>query len=160
MFVLLLCTGCDDSKAAKTDEHGLVGAWRSHLQLQSGALATIRDLEFMYVFNSGGTLTESSNYDAAPPVPPAYGAWRSLGQNRYEARYEFYMTRSATPEEGIAASGGWLPAGRGVFLETITLSADGNAFTSELKYELFDQSGKPAAGAGSGTGSAERMTVQ
>ena len=36
----------------------------------------MKDLEFMYVFNVGGTMTASSNYDGAPPVPPAYGVWR------------------------------------------------------------------------------------
>jgi hypothetical protein len=40
----------------------------------------------MYVFNTGGTMTESSNYDGAPPVPPAYGVWRSVGPNEFEAK--------------------------------------------------------------------------
>ena len=71
---LLLPTGCtlpSRSDTPRSDE--LVGAWRSNVQFKSGAFASITDLEFMYVFNAGGTLTESSNYDGVPPVPPAYG---------------------------------------------------------------------------------------
>ena len=67
-LVLIVVVGC-----ATPDNGDLVGAWRSKLQFQSGDFAAIRDLEFMYVFNPGGTMTESSNYDAAPPA----GAKRS-----------------------------------------------------------------------------------
>jgi hypothetical protein len=42
----------------------------SNLQFQSGTFASIKDLAFLYVFNEGGTMTESSSYDAAPPVAP------------------------------------------------------------------------------------------
>lgn len=52
----------------------LVGAWRSQIRFNGGSFAEIKDLQFMYVFNAGGTMTESSNYDGAPPVPPAYGS--------------------------------------------------------------------------------------
>lgn len=70
---VLLATAC----AAPADRKSpLVGAWRSSLQFESGAFAAIKDLEFMYVFNEGGTMMESSNYDGAPPVPPAYGVWQ------------------------------------------------------------------------------------
>src|SRR6476660_1278974 len=67
----------------------LMGEWRAQLQFSSGAFASIKDLEFMYSFNQGGTMTESSNYDASPPVPPAYGIWRKVGDRQYEAKYEF-----------------------------------------------------------------------
>jgi len=50
----------------------LVGAWQGKIQFTTGAFADTKDLEFMYAFNAGGTMAESSNYDAAPPVPPAY----------------------------------------------------------------------------------------
>ena len=40
----------------------LAGAWRGKVQFTSGAFAEIKDLEFMYAFNAGGTMTESSNY--------------------------------------------------------------------------------------------------
>ena len=69
--------------ASDTASPDLVGEWRAQLQFTSGAFASIKDLEFMYVFNQGGTMTESSNYDASPPVPPAYGIWRKVGNREF-----------------------------------------------------------------------------
>ncbi len=135
----------------------LVGQWRARLQFTSGAFATIKDLEFMYVFNQGGTMTESSNYDAAPPVPPAYGIWRRLGEREFEVKYQFYVTKAPSAFAEIARGGGWEPAGRGVFLERITLAEDGRTFSSKIEYEQFDPSGKPAAGGGKATGRGVRL---
>jgi hypothetical protein len=59
----------------------------------------------------GGTMTESSNYD---PAPRAYGIWRETGQNEYEAKYKFYLTKALPRAPGGSNSDGWLPAGRGV----------------------------------------------
>ncbi len=137
------------SDAAPAD---LVGAWRAQLQFTSGAFAPIEDLEFMYVFNQGGTMTESSNYDASPPVPPAYGIWRRVGPNVFEAKYEFYVTRAPAAFGEIAKGGGWGPAGRGVFVERITLSEDGESFTSKITYDQFDAAGQRGEGGGEATG--------
>jgi hypothetical protein len=134
----------------------LIGAWRSSIQFSTGAFASIRDLEFMYVYNVGGTLTESSNYDGAPPVPPAYGVWRALGPNEFEARYEFYVT-APSPPETFKTGAGWLPSGRGVFTERITLAADSNSYTSTIKYDALDVKGQPAEGGGEATGKAVRI---
>ena len=153
VLALFALAGCSVSKQPNdqsAEEIPLVGAWRASLQFETGALSTYKDMEFMYVFNAGGTMTESSNYDAAPPVPPAYGIWKRSGPKEYQAKYEFYMTRAAGATETAAASGGWLPAGRGTLVETITLSADGNSFSSNIRYEFVDQAGRPAAGGGSG----------
>lgn len=135
----------------------LVGQWRASLQFTSGAFAPVKDLEFMYVFNQGGTMTESSNYDAAPPVPPAYGIWRRLGEREFEVKYQFYVTKAPSAFAEIARGGGWEPAGRGVFLERITLAEDGRTFSSKIEYEQFDPSGKPAAGGGKATGRGVRL---
>jgi len=135
----------------------LAGEWRATLQFRDGAFAPIGDLEFMYVFHAGGTMMESSNYDASPPVPPAYGIWRRVGPSRFEAKYEFYATKAPAALEEITKGGGWLPAGRGVFLETITLSDDGEAFTSTIRYDAFDQAGKPIEGGGTATGQGVRL---
>ena len=134
----------------------LIGAWRSSLQFSTGAFASIQDLEFMYVFNAGGTLTESSNYDGAPPVPPAYGTWRALGPGEFEAKYEFYVTAPAPPD-AFKTGAGWLPSGRGVFTERITLAPDGQTFTSTIRYEAFDVKGQPVTGGGEATGRAVRI---
>ena len=135
----------------------LVGEWREQLQFTSGAFAAIKDLEFMYVFNQGGTMTESSNYDASPPVAPAYGIWRKVGLREFEAKYEFYVTKAPAAFDEIAKGGGWGPVGRGVFVERITLSADRKSFTSRIKYEQFDTAGKPAEGGGEAMGKGARL---
>jgi hypothetical protein len=136
----------------------LMGEWRAQLQFTSGAFASTKDLEFMYVFNQGGTMTESSNYDASPPVPPAYGIWRKVGDREFEAKYEFYVTKPPANFEEISKGGGWGPGGRGVFVERITVSADGKSFTSKIKYDQFDTTGKPAEGGGEATGRGVKLT--
>ena len=110
----------------------LVGEWRAELQFTSGAFAAVKDLEFMYAFNQGGTMTESSNYDASPPVPPAYGIWRKVSDREFEAKYEFYVTRAPGGFGEIAKGGGWAPAGRGVFVERIKTMGDLRAKLPEL----------------------------
>jgi len=135
----------------------LQGEWRAQLQFTSGAFAPIKDLEFMYSFNQGGTMTESSNYDASPPVPPAYGIWRKVGDLEFEAKYEFYVTKAPAAFEEITKGGGWGPAGRGIFVERITLSKDGKSFTSKIKYDQFDTAGKPSEGGGVATGKGVKL---
>jgi hypothetical protein len=153
-IVLLGGVGLAASHTASPD---LAGEWRAQLQFTTGAFAPIKDLEFMYVFNQGGTMTESSNYDASPPVPPAYGIWRKVSDKEYEAKYEFYVTKPPANFDEIAKAGGWGPAGRGIFVEKITLSADGKSFTSKIKYDQFDTAGKPAEGGGVATGKGVRL---
>jgi hypothetical protein len=135
----------------------LVGQWRARLEFRDGDFAAFGDLEFMYVFNAGGTMTESSNYDAAPPVPPAYGIWRRVGPERFEAKYEFYPTSVPNSLEAITAGGGWRCAGRGLFTETITVAADGATFASVIVYEAFDEAGEPVAGGGVASGRGVRL---
>jgi len=135
----------------------LVGEWRAQLQFSTGAFATIKDLEFMYVFSQGGTMIDSSNYDASPPVPPAYGIWRKVGGREFEAKYEFYVTKAPAAFDEIVKGGGWGPAGRGVFVERITVAEDGKSFTSKIKYDQFDAAGKPAEGGGEATGKGVKL---
>jgi len=144
--------------ASDTAALDLTGEWRAQLKFSSGAFVTMKDLEFMYSFNQGGTMTESSNYDASPPVPPAYGIWRKVGNKEFEAKYEFYVTKAPGAFEEISKGGGWGPAGRGVFVERITLSDDGKSFTSKIKYDQFDTAGKPAEGGGEATGRGVKLT--
>jgi hypothetical protein len=141
LFAGLLATGCAPQE--KTGGNELVGAWRGKVQFTSGALTAVKDLEFMYVFNAGGTMTESSNYDGAPPVPPAYGVWRRTGPRQFEATYEFTITKSPASFEDITKGGGWMPAGHGVLVERIILSEDGRSFISTIKYDAFDKAAKP-----------------
>lgn len=160
MVALLGLFGCPPPKAPAANEPAgpdLQGEWRAQLQFTSGAFAPIKDLEFMYSFNHGGTMTESSNYDAAPPVPPAYGIWRKTGPKDFEAKYEFYVTKAPAAFDEIAKGGGWGLAGRGVFVEHITLSDDGKSFTSTIKYDQFGVDGKPAEGGGAATGKGVKL---
>ncbi|HTL99553.1 MAG TPA: hypothetical protein VL503_00355 [Candidatus Omnitrophota bacterium] len=145
--------GCSPGGASRA---ALVGAWRSSVRFDSGAFAPIQDLEFMYVFHDDGTLTESSNYDAAPPVPPAYGVWRTIRPNEFEARYEFYATSPSAPD-AFKSGAGWIPSGRGVLTERIRLSDDGGSFTSTIQYQALDRAGKPAEGGGIAKGRGTKM---
>jgi hypothetical protein len=128
-----------------------VGAWRSNLQFQTGTFASIKDLAFLYVFNEGGTMTESSNYDAAPPVAPAYGVWRQVGPGRFEAKYVFFLTKPPARLDEITTGGGWLPSGYGVFTESLQLATDGQSFTSTIAYAAFDASRKQGPDSGRAT---------
>jgi hypothetical protein len=126
----------------------LVGAWRASVQFRGGMLAPIKDLEFLYVFNAGGTMTESSNYDATPPVPPAYGEWRQTGPDQFVAKYVFFTTSPPSDVKSLATGGGWPPAGSGVLTERITLAADGRSYRSSITLDMFDRAGKAAEGGG------------
>jgi hypothetical protein len=161
MSVLLLASACANTPAQPApdpaDRDRLVGAWRSQVRFTSGTLAEMKDLEFLYVFNAGGTMTESSNHDGAPPGPPAYGVWKSTGPRKYEAKYVFYLTKAPATFDDVANGGGWLPAGHGVLTERITLSADGNSYRSTISYTAFDRNGNRAEGGGEGDGTAARI---
>ncbi len=156
---LASCHKDASSPYRSSPDAALVGAWVARVQFHSGALADMHDLKFMYVYNAGGTLTESSNYDGAPPVPPAYGVWKALGGNRFRTRYAFFINRAPQSFADIAHGGGWLPAGHGVLTETLTLSADGKTYTSKMDYAAFDANGKPMAGGGRASAKGIRMDL-
>lgn len=58
----------DPSKSAPQTPAGssLNGAWQGNVQFTNGPFAPVKDLRFLYVYNAGGTMTESSNYDGVP----------------------------------------------------------------------------------------------
>ncbi len=155
---LLLLGGCTGSSTpAPAAVSPLVGAWENRLQFSSGDMAAIKDFRFLYSFNLGGTMTESSDYDGAPPVPPAYGVWHEIGPNKFEAKYVFYQTKPPASFKEISSGSGWLPTSRGILTERINLAADGNSFESTLTYEPFDMSDKPVKGGGEGKGHGSRI---
>jgi hypothetical protein len=161
VLAALLATSARAGGTAAAPQAGaaqLTGAWRARMHFVSGAFAEVKDLEFMYVYDSGGTLTESSNYDAAPPVPPAYGIWRPTGAGHFQSKYVFYVTKAPASFADITKGGGWSPDGSGVFTEKITLSADGNSYTAQVSYVAYDVNGKQAAGGGEGTATGTRIT--
>ena len=141
LFALLFAVAfsCGENK---NQTENLVGAWKGKVQFRTGEFAQVKDLEFMRVFNHGGTMTESSNYDGVPVVPPAYGIWKKTGDKRYDARYEFYFTKIPDTYEDARKVGGFPPAGYGILIEKITLSDDGKSFQSTINWDAFDQTGK------------------
>jgi hypothetical protein len=160
VFALALTAGAMPGTClaqAANDSDDLAGAWRGAMQFTTGGFAGTKDLELMYAFAAGGTMTESSNYDAAPPVPPAYGVWRKVGARKYEAKYQFFQTRVVSSADQLVKVGGWAPNGYGVISQTFTLSADGMTFDSRATLELFDQQGKPMAGGGEATAKGARI---
>jgi hypothetical protein len=142
---------------AQSGSDNLEGAWRGKIRFTSGAFAELKDLEYMYAFAAGGTMTESSNYDAVPPVPPAYGVWKKIGARKYEAKYQFYQTKAVSSADELVKGGGWLPDGYGTLTQKFTLSADGNSFDSTITLEMFDKQGKAGAGGGEATASGTRI---
>lgn len=135
----------------------IVGAWHAKVQFVEGPFAAVKDLEFFYSFNVGGTMTESSNYDGAPPVPPAYGVWRETGPNSFEARYHYFNSKPPAKFGDITAFGGWTPNGHGELVEKFTMAADGDSFESEMSLQMFDASGKPIEGGGKAKGTGTRI---
>jgi hypothetical protein len=89
-------------------------------------------------------------------VPPAYGIWRSSGPNEFEAKYEYFAT-AASPPPDFMKGAGWPPAGRGIFIEKITLAPDGESFVSTIRYEAVDVSGEAVAGGGTARGRGARI---
>lgn len=162
LLAAALIVGCASSRSKNEADLSpaspLVGAWRATIDFEQGAFAAIEDLEFMYVFNAGGTMTESSNYDGAPPVPPAYGIWRETGPRQYEAKFAFYATKPPASLDAIAGGGGWFPAGHGEFIEKITLSENGQSFESVITYNGFDQAGRPTESGTRASGRGTRIT--
>ena len=159
---VLILAGCGNSPSTQTavsaDRGNLVGAWRSKIVFQSGPLAEMKGLEFLYAYNAGGTMTESSNYDeAANSSPPAYGVWKPTGPRTFETKCVFYTTRAPEPGDGAAPGSDWWPAGHGVLTEDITLSDDGQTYTSAIKLATFDRAGMSVAGDGKGTGAGTRI---
>ncbi|MBB6049222.1 hypothetical protein [Armatimonas rosea] len=135
----------------------LAGAWQGKVQFTTGAFATVKDLEFMYAFHAGGTMNESSNYDGAPPAPPAYGVWRKVAPRTYEAKYRFFQPKAVASADELVKGGGWAPDGYGILTQKITLSADGNAFDSKLTLKLFNKDGKAIDGGGEATAHGKRI---
>jgi hypothetical protein len=142
---------------ATSSPNELVGEWRAKIQFRDGILEPYKDMEFMYSFNFGGTLTESSNHDSNPPVPPAYGIWRKTGPREFQVKYEYYATEAPKDLATILNGGGWKPVARGVLKENIKLSNDGKTYVSQVRLDLFDPTGKPIEGGGTATAAGRRL---
>lgn len=162
LATVLVLAGCGGGQSlpisAVGDRGMLVGAWRSKMVFRSGPLAAMKDLEFLYAYNLGGTMTESSNYDeASNSSPPAYGLWRQIGARTFETKYVFYTTKEPDLDGGAGGTRDWWPAGHGVLTERITLSDDRQTYVSTVKLTTYDRTGAPIAPDGEGTGAGTRI---
>jgi hypothetical protein len=157
LLVVSAAANLSCGNAPAPDSEQLVGAWKGPVQFSDGMFAAINDFEFMRVYNAGGTMTESSNYDGVPPTPPAYGVWRKNTDGSYFARYQFYWNNMPASFEEMTENGGFSPGGYGVLTENITLSDDGNSYKARISAVLFDKSGTRIDSA-QGDASAERIT--
>src|ERR1043165_4246131 len=110
LIVVLLLTVSTRTLSAQNE---LAGAWRGPVTFSAGIFAGLKGLEYLYVFNAGGTMTESSNFDGRPPVTPAYGVWRKTGARTYEAKYEWFQTKSPKTSDQMVKDGGFMPDGHG-----------------------------------------------
>ena len=154
---ILIIMGCGNGQSSRMSVSAgrgtLVGAWRSKIVFRGGPLAGMKDLEFLYAYDAGGTMTESSNYDeAANSSPPAYGIWKQIDPRTFETKYLFYTTKAPGPGDGAPDGRDWWPSGHGVLTETITLSGDGQTYKSTVKLATFDRTGTPIGGDGDGDG--------
>ena len=68
---------------------------------------------------------------------------RKVQPGEYEAKHEFFSTKTPKGFEEIAKGGGWAPGGSGTLLERLTLSEDGKCFKSTIRYVGVDETGKP-----------------
>ncbi|MEO8361676.1 MAG: hypothetical protein ABI672_16700 [Vicinamibacteria bacterium] len=163
LSMVLLMTACENppvsQSTAAADRDKFVGAWHSKISFRSGPLSEMKGLEFFCVYNTGGTMTESSNYDeAANSSPPAYGVWKAIDARTFETKYLFFTTDAPRTGEGTPNAHDWWPAGHGVITETVTLSVDGRSYTSAIRLATFDKTGAPVAnGGGEGTTVATRI---
>ncbi len=161
LVAVLATAGCIRAEPPATSAGSdLIGAWRSQITFAAGPLAAFDNLEFLYAFNAGGTMTESSNYDeAANSSPPAYGTWRQVAPHKFEAKYVFFTTASRGTTEGAPTATDWWPDGHGELTETITLADDGQSASSAIRLVLFDRQGAAIEGASEGTGKARRISL-
>jgi hypothetical protein len=135
---------------------GLEGGWRVQVTIETGPFTGSQ--QYLMVYSAGGGMIESSNFDSAPPVPPAYGSWLASGESSFRSTYVFFTTE---PVDQLDAAAGWDFSGSGKFRESITLSSSGNDYTSRLSYELYDTADKPLAGqSGEGYSVGRRIVVE
>ena len=157
LIIIMLASVLFSCSKNKNHTNNIVGAWKGKVLFKTGAFAEMKGWQFMWVFNEGGTMTESSNYDGVPPTPPAYGIWKKTGDKQFKARYQFFITQLPASFEELTKSGGFPPGGYGVLTESITLSADGKSYNSKIVLNLFDQTGKQTAFNDEATAEAKRM---
>jgi hypothetical protein len=137
-------------------QRGLEGAWRVNITVETGPFAGLQ--QFLVTYSAGGGMVESSNFDAMPPVPPAYGSWVATAESTFRSTYVFFTTEQV---DRLDPGAGWGFSGSGKFRESITVGPNGDDYTSRLSYQLFDTADKALPGqSGEGFGVGSRIVVE
>jgi hypothetical protein len=135
---------------------GLEGGWRARVTIASGPIQGVG--QFLFTYARGGGLVESSNFDEMPPVPPAYGSWVNTRGQTFQSTYVFFTTVLADAND---VGAGWQFSGSGKIKESIQLRNDGDTYSSDLTYQLFDTEDQPLRGqSGVGKALARRIRVE
>ncbi len=130
----------EDSGSAR----GLEGTWLIHLTQKNCATGTAGPtFPALLTFARGGTTTETTASPAFQPGQrsPGHGTWRKTSGKTYLAHDEAF----------ILFSGGPFAAGMQIISHTITLSRDGNSFTSVATSQFYDTADNPLGPTNCGT---------
>ncbi len=133
----------DGSVSAKAK--GLTGTWRVAIPTSDGGLPPFNAYQ---TFSDDGTFTEVSDLLTTQTESPAHGVW-SGKKSDYQLTFELFVFDPETK----------LPAGRVRVRNNITLSADGDSFTSDSVVDFITPDGMVIEGVDSGPFSGTRVKV-
>lgn len=131
------------SAAAKAK--GLTGTWRVAIPTSDGGLPPFNAYQ---TFSDDGTFTEVSDLLTTQTESPAHGVW-SGRKSDYQLTFELFVFDPETKQ----------PAGRVRVRNNITLSADGDSFTSDSVVDFITPDGMVIEGVDSGPFSGTRVEV-
>ncbi|HEY5366263.1 MAG TPA: hypothetical protein VIL19_07290 [Casimicrobiaceae bacterium] len=128
----LLAEACTSSTSAQsgTSKDPIEGLWNSQVTItncQTGVV--MRQFQAMNLFIEGGTLVDT-DVQPATAHGPAFGTWKTLGGGGYASVFQFFRYN---PDGSYA--------GANRVTRNISISADGNAFTSTLSIDVNGPSG-------------------
>jgi hypothetical protein len=124
---------------------GLTGTWRVSIPTSDGGLPPFNAYQ---TFSDDGTFTEVSDLLTTQTESPAHGVW-SGRKSDYQLTFELFVFDPETKQ----------PAGRVRVRNNITLSADGDSFTSDSVVDFITPDGMVIEGVDSGPFSGTRVKV-
>lgn len=124
------------AESASAKAKGLTGTWRVSIPTSDGGLPPFNAYQ---TFSDDGTFTEVSDLLTTQTESPAHGVW-SGKKSDYQLTFELFVFDPETK----------LPAGRVRVRNNITLSADGDSFTSDSVVDFITPDGMVIEGVDSG----------
>ena len=131
--------------SASAKAKGLTGTWRVSIPTSDGGLPPFNAYQ---TFSDDGTFTEVSDLLTTQTESPAHGVW-SGRKSDYQLTFELFVFDPETKQ----------PAGRVRVRNNITLSADGDSFTSDSVVDFITPDGMVIEGVDSGPFSGTRVKV-